>query len=71
MAGSPSQNTPYMNQLFYGIKEDLTAECEAALIEKYEANGVEAYKRAGKRERDILWMKHRTLRKLFDQIEKT
>jgi hypothetical protein len=71
MPGSPGQNTPYMNQLLYGIKADVIAECEAALIEEYEAHGVEEYKRADKRERDILWMKHRNLRIIFDQIEKT
>jgi len=71
MAGSLSQKTPYMNQLLFAIKADLIAECEAALIEEYEANGAEEYKRSCKRERDILWMKHRNLRILFDEIEKT
>jgi hypothetical protein len=70
MAGSLSQHTPYMNELLFSLKTDLITECEAAVIEEYEANRVEEYKRSGKQERDILWMKHRTLRKLFDEIEK-
>jgi hypothetical protein len=31
---------------------------------------IEEYKRACSRERDILWMKHRRLRRIFDEIEK-
>ena len=31
---------------------------------------IEAYKRADNRERDILWMKYRYFRRLFDDIEK-
>lgn len=59
------------NRLLWGIKEELMAECEAALIEEYEALMVEEYRRSGRRKRDSLWMQHRHLRNLFDDIEKT
>ena len=32
---------------------------------------IKEYKLSCTRERDILWMKHRNLRKLFDEIDKT
>ena len=32
---------------------------------------IKEYKLSCIRERDILWMKHRNLRKLFDEIDKT
>ena len=39
------------------------------IMDAYEAEMAVVYQRASRSERDILWMKHRALRQLFDKIE--
>lgn len=70
MAKTLSYKPAYANRFFWGIKEDLVAECAAAMIEEYEARMVEEYRRSGRRRRDSLWMEHRHLRNLFGHIER-
>lgn len=54
MAGSPNQKKQFMSPSFCTIKFDFIKE----------------YKLSSNRGRDILWMKHRNLRKIFDEIER-
>jgi hypothetical protein len=71
MAGSPSRQTPYINPLRSAIESDWIEGYKDALTEKYEATLIEEYRLSGRREREILWIKYRNMRRLFDEFEKT
>jgi hypothetical protein len=70
MAGSPSRQTPYLNPSLRTIKSDWIEAYKEALAENYQATLIKEYRLSGMRERDILWIKHRNMRRIFDEIDK-